>query len=210
MNYVLCTDKKIPEAVLRRLPRYYRCLNAFENQNILKVSSVLLSEQLAITASQVRQDLSNFGEFGQKGFGYEVKKLKSEIAAILNIDKPQNMIIIGGGNIGQALANYSGFVNVKVTAVFDINSDKIAVKKNIKVLNVDKLEDFIGKNQVDICAIAVNTEAANAVCKRAALCGIKAFWNFAPVELNVSGGVVIENVNMSDSLYVLSYKLKQL
>ena len=203
-------DKKIPEAVLRRLPKYYRCLSALESQNILKVSSVALSRQLAITASQVRQDLSNFGEFGQKGFGYEVKKLKSEIARILNIDKPQNMIIIGGGNIGRALANYGGFENVNVVAVFDIDASKIAVKKNIKVLDIEKLEEFVKKTPVDICAMAVNTEAAGLVAERAAACGIKAFWNFAPAELNISGEAVIENVNMSDGLYVLSYKLKQL
>ena len=179
----------ISEAVIKRLPRYYRYVKQLEHDGVKRVSSSELAKNLCVTASQVRQDFSNFGEFGQQGYGYSVGKLRSEIASILGLDQQHNIIIIGCGNIGKALARYVGFSDdgFYVRAMFDVDPTVIQkVPAGVEVLNVNKLAEYLVR------------------------LGVNKFWNFAPVDLsNVAEGVVCENINMSDSLFVLSYKINE-
>lgn len=199
-------------AVIKRLPRYYHCLKELSAERIQKVSSNIISERLNITASQVRQDLSNFGGFGQQGYGYDVEYLKEQIAKILGLSKVYNAVIIGGGNIGQALAGYVGFKKegFNILAVFDLYPERVKVPESIKVFNITELEEFTKENAVDIGIIATNAENAKDAGAAAVKCGIKAVWNFAPIELYLGGKVAVENINMSESLFMLAYKLKNL
>ena len=202
----------ISEAVVKRLPRYYHCLKQLEKDGISRVSSTVISGMLNITASQVRQDFSNFGEFGQQGYGYDVEFLKTKMAALLGLDRSYNVIVIGAGNIGRALANYQGFVSegFNVLAVFDIHPQDIPIRDNIPVLPMEKLKKFLKENKVDICFIATNAEAAKTVSALVIKSGIRAVWNFAPVDLYLGENVAVENINMSESLFMLSYKIKNI
>lgn len=204
----------ISEAVIKRLPRYYRYVKQLETDGVKRVSSSGLAKYLSVTASQVRQDFSNFGEFGQQGYGYSVPKLRAEIAAILGLDQQHNIIIIGCGNIGKALARYIGFSDdgFYVRAMFDIDPGVIQkVPVGVEVLNINKLADYINMHRVDIAAICVQKDVAVTVAETLARFGVHNLWNFAPVDLSgVAPDVVCENINMSDSLFVLSYRINEL
>lgn len=201
--------ENISSAVIKRLPRYYHCLKELSAEGIQKVSSNIISGRLNITASQVRQDFSNFGEFGQQGYGYDVEYLKTQMAKILGLNRDYNAIIIGGGNIGQALASYKGFVSegFNILAIFDLYPEKVKAPEHIKVLNISKLKEFLANNTIEIGIIATNTESAKEAAATAVKCGLKAIWNFAPVDLYLGENVAVENINMSESLFMLAYKL---
>jgi redox-sensing transcriptional repressor len=205
-------NKSISENVLRRLPKYYRILKELEEENVKKISSTAISKMLSFTASQVRQDLSNFGEFGHQGYGYDVVYLKEQINNILGLNKVHNVIVVGGGRIGQALANYRGFKEegFAVLAVFDIKTDGINVGEGIKVLHMSQLEEFLKYNNVEVCVIATQKEVAKYVAEQVKALGIKSFWNFAPCDLSLGADVAVENINMSESLFMLAYKNKNL
>lgn len=202
-------NKIVSEAVIKRLPKYYKHLKELEELNITKVSSGKLAEMLSITASQVRQDFCNFGGFGQQGYGYDVLRLRNEIANILGLNRTYNMIIIGAGNIGRALASYKGFIDegFNVIAAFDIvrNTDKIA--DNVDLYPMEKLEEFIKTNDIDIAIIATQKESAQEVANNLSEYGVKNFWNFAPIELKMPNDNIVENVHLSESLNVLSYRM---
>ena len=199
----------ISEAVIKRLPRYYRHLKHLADSGVTRVSSNKIADVLNITASQVRQDLCNFGGFGQQGFGYDVIKLKNELATILGLDKEYDMIIVGAGNIGRALAGYKGFVDdgFFVKALFDIDPRCSSIN-GIKVYEMDFLEAYLNQNNVDIAIIATQKDSAKSVADDLVKYGVKSIWNFAPVELEVPKGVTVENISMSESLYVLSFRSK--
>lgn len=202
--------RKISENVIRRLPKYYRFLSELSEKKIDRISSVEISEALRLTASQVRQDLFNFGCFGQRGCGYDVEFLKKAIAEILGLNIPHSVIIVGAGRIGQALADYGGFLKegYTVKAVFDIETEHI---KNIKaqIYNVAELENYLAANNTDIAVIATQKDAAEEVAKRLVEAGIKSIWNFAPIDLYFGEDVAVENINMSESLFSLTYKSKK-
>ena len=204
--------KSISENVLRRLPKYYRILQELEHENVKKISSTVISKMLNFTASQVRQDLSNFGEFGHQGYGYDVVYLKEQINNILGLNRIHNVIVVGGGRIGQALANYRGFKEegFAVLAVFDIKTEGINVGEGIKVLKMSQLEAYLKQNYVEVCIIATQKEVAKDVADQVKALGIKAFWNFAPCDLLLGEDVVVENINMSESLFMLAYKYKNI
>ena len=204
--------KQISDNVIQRLPKYYRYLQELLDKNVTRVSSKAISEALHLTASQVRQDLSLFGEFGQQGYGYDTEHLKKCIKDILGLNKVHQAIIIGGGRIGQALANYKGFTseNVNIKAVFDIETSHIKVADGIKVLNYTELESFLSENNIDIAIISVQKELAEEVAKKVVNAGIKSIWNFAPTDLYFAGDVVCENINMSESLMRLIYRSKKI
>ena len=204
-------QKQISENVIQRLPKYYRYLKELTDNDIACVSSKKISEALNLTASQVRQDLSLFGGFGQQGYGYDTEYLKRSIQDILGLNQKHSAIIIGGGRIGQALASYGGFSaeNVEIKAIFDIETSHISVKDTVEILNEKELEDYLSKNNVDIAIISVQKELAEMVAKRVVKNGVKCIWNFAPVDLRFSNGVVCENINMSESLMRLIYKSKK-
>ncbi len=203
----------ISEAVIKRLPRYYRYIKQLESEGVKRVSSSGLAKNLNVTASQVRQDFSNFGEFGQQGYGYSVPKLRAEIAAILGLDQQHNIIIIGCGNIGKALARYVGFSDdgFYVRAMFDIDPSVIQkVPAGVEVLSINKLAEYINTHKVDIAAICVQKDVAIGVAETLSRFGVRNLWNFAPVDLSaIVPNIVCENINMSDSLFVLSYRINE-
>ena len=204
-------SKNISPAVIKRLPRYYRYLGDLLKSGIDRISSKELSERMKVTASQIRQDLNNFGGFGQQGYGYNVEYLYNEIAKILGLDKDYNLIIVGAGNLGTAITNYTDFAKrgFYVKQVFDIKPELIGKKiGDIEILGMDSLPDYIKNNQVDIAAITVPKEMATETAAKLVKCGIKAIWNFAPVDLRLPKDVIVETIHLSDTLMRLSYSLK--
>ncbi len=203
-------NKNISQAVIRRLPRYYRYLGELLENNVERISSSELSRKMNVTASQIRQDLNNFGGFGQQGYGYNVKYLHTEIGKILGLDVSQNYIIVGAGHLGQALANYPSFKKrgFVLKGLFDVNPELEG--KTIggsKVYMIDKLASFLSKNQVDIAVLAIPKNVAADIAKILTQNGIRAIWNFAHTDLGVPDDVIVENVHLSESLMRLSYKI---
>jgi redox-sensing transcriptional repressor len=202
--------KEISKAVINRLPRYYRYLGDLLEKDVVRISSKELSEKMKVTASQIRQDLNNFGGFGQQGYGYNVEYLHSEIGKILGLDTRYNMIIIGAGNLGQALANYADFERrgFMVTGLFDISPKLIGTQvRGITVRSSEELEEFIKADKVDIAAITVPKAIAPGIASDLAKWGVKGIWNFAPTDLNLPKDVTVENVHLAESLMKLSYRL---
>ena len=205
--------KKISIAVIKRLPRYYRYLYDLLKLGITRISSKELSERMNITASQIRQDLNCFGGFGQQGYGYNVESLFNEISNILGVNETFHTIIVGAGHMGQALANYGNFEKrgFKVVGIFDVNPAVVGTAINgIEVLHIDKLDEFIKQNKVDIGILTVPYDQTPAVADRLARLVVKGLWNFSPMDLELEHDVVIENVHLSDSLMVLGYKLNEM
>ena len=175
-----------------------------------RISSGELSKKMNVTASQIRQDLNNFGGFGQQGYGYNVKYLYVEIGKILGVDKQHNMIIIGAGNLGRALANYANFEKrgFVVIGLFDKNPKLIGKKvRGIAVQSMKNLEEFAKDNKIDIATLAIPKTEAVKVAEKLAECGVSAIWNFAHTDLNLPKNIVVENVHLSESLMQLSYNL---
>lgn len=205
-------NAKISRAVIKRLPRYRRYLAELQKKNVDRISSNELSNLIGYTASQIRQDLNNFGGFGQQGYGYNIQSLYNEISAILGLDQDYKMIIVGAGNLGQAIANYthyykSGFV---VTAMFDVNPRLIGLRINdIEVLDSDRLEAYLKDNTVDIGIVSTNKGSAQEVVDKLCAGGVKGIWNFAPTDLNVPQDIALENVHLSDSLHSLAYYINR-
>lgn len=206
-------EKKISSAVINRLPRYYRYLSELLDNGIDRISSQELSRRMHVTASQIRQDFNNFGGFGQQGYGYNVEVLREEIGKILGLDKQHHVIILGAGNLGQALANYGGFKRrgFVVSGIFDINSEKIGktVGENI-VRDMAELGEFVSNNQVDIAALTLPKSVAPKVAAELMDMGVRAFWNFAATDLNLPEHVAVENVHLAESLMRLSYNIVNL
>ena len=205
-------EKKISSAVINRLPRYYRYLGDLLESDITRISSKELSEKMNITASQIRQDLNNFGGFGQQGYGYNVEYLYNEIKKILGLDRVYNLIVVGGGNIGQALVNYTSFEKrgFVITAVFDVNPRLIGMSiRGVEIYDVDTMEDYVRNNKVDVAILTLpRSQAANAATDLAAW-GVKGIWNFSHVDLDLPKDVVVENVHLTDSLMTLLYKINE-
>lgn len=205
-------EKKISIAVIRRLPRYFRYLSDLIKLGIKRISSKELSQRMDITASQIRQDLNCFGGFGQQGYGYNVELLYEEVGKILGTDKGFKCIIVGAGNMGNAIANYENFKNrgFEMIGIFDVDPKKIGtVINNIKVLHLDDLDDFVKNHHVDIAILTVPNKHVVGVANKIKDLGIKGIWNFTPTDLKLGDEVVVENVHLSDSLMVLGYKLKE-
>lgn len=202
-------ERQISKAVIKRLPRYYRYLGEILNSGIERISSGELSHKMQVTASQIRQDLNNFGGFGQQGYGYNVKYLYDEIGKILGVNQKHSMIIIGGGNFGHALANYDFEKNGFVTrAIFDVRPELAGTSvRGIPVMMMDQLEDYVQREHIEIAALTVPKSKVAEVADRLVKCGIKALWNFAHLDLDVPEGVMVENVHLVDSLMQLSYEI---
>ena len=203
-------SKKISKAVISRLPRYYRYLGELREEGCERISSKELSRKMKVTASQIRQDLNNFGGFGQQGYGYNVRYLYSEIGKILGIDRQYNMIVIGAGNLGQAIANYSNFEKrgFIIKAMFDVDPGLFGRRvRGVGIYNLDDLETFIERNDIQIATLAIPKTSAPKVVNRLIKSGIKAIWNFAHIDLTVPDDVVVENVHLSESLMHLSYRI---
>ncbi|QOX64345.1 redox-sensing transcriptional repressor Rex [Anoxybacterium hadale] len=205
-------NAKISSAVIKRLPRYRRYLSDLQKKNVDRISSNELSNLIGYTASQIRQDLNNFGGFGQQGYGYNIQSLYNEISSILGLDKDYKMVIVGTGNLGQAIANYthyykSGFM---VSAMFDVNPKLIGLRINdIEVLDYERLEEFMQDNSVDIGIVCTNKDSAQEVVDKLCAGGVRGIWNFAPTDLQLPEGVALENVHLSDSLHSLAYYINR-
>jgi len=203
-------EKNISQAVISRLPRYLRYLGELKDSNVERISSQELSELMHVTASQIRQDFNNFGGFGQQGYGYKVNYLYDEIAKILGINKTHHLIIVGAGNLGQALANYMNFERrgFHFTGIFDCNEALQGKKiRDMYVQPMDNLETFVKENDIDIAVLTIPKTSAVQVAEQLVKCGVRAFWNFAHVDLNVPEDIVVENVHLSDSLMKLTYNI---
>ena len=203
-------EHEISKAVVKRLPRYYRYLGDLLEAKVERISSNELSDMMHVTASQIRQDLNNFGGFGQQGYGYNVKYLYNEIGKILGLDQTYRMIIIGAGNLGQALANYVKFEKrgFWIKGIFDVNPRlKGMTVCGIEIRMTDELPQFIRDNQIQIAALTLPKAGAEAVAPILVENGVRAIWNFAHTDLNVPKDVVVENVHLSESLMQLSYNL---
>lgn len=204
--------KEISRAVIKRLPRYYRYLGELLEENVERISSNDLSKKMHVTASQIRQDLNNFGGFGQQGYGYNVKYLYKEIGMILGLDTSHPMIILGAGNLGQALANSGDFEKrgFELVGIFDVNPvlEGISVK-GIEVKMVQDLPQFLKENHVEIAILTLPKTKAKEMAEMLIANGIKAIWNFAHIDLDAPSDVIVENVHLSESLMTLSYNLSQ-
>ncbi len=205
-------EKEISQAVIGRLPRYFRYLGELKDEGVERISSQDLSELMKVTASQIRQDFNNFGGFGQQGYGYNVEYLYNEIGKILGLDKQHNFIIIGAGNLGRALGNYMNFERrgFIFKGMFDQNPELVGKDvRGIKVMSMDKLDRFVAENDIDIAVLTIPKTGAVGVAEQLVQNGIKAIWNFAHVDLNVPEGIQVENVHLSDSLMKLSYNINR-
>ena len=204
--------RKISQAVIRRLPRYYRYLGELLEDGVERISSNDLSKRMKLTASQIRQDLNNFGGFGQQGYGYNVKHLHTEIGKILGLENKHNFIIVGAGNLGQALANYSHFENQGfiLKGIFDVNPTLRGMSiRDVPVRMMSEMKDFIKENNIEIAVLTIPKECAIDVAKDLVDAGIQAIWNFAHVDLNVPDNVIVESVHLSESLMRLSYNISR-
>ena len=204
--------RKISQAVIRRLPRYYRYLGELLEDGVERISSNDLSKRMKLTASQIRQDLNNFGGFGQQGYGYNVKYLHTEIGKILGLENKHNFIIVGAGNLGQALANYSHFENQGfiLKGIFDVNPTLRGMSiRDVSVRMMSEMKEFIKENNIEIAVLTIPKECAIDVAKDLVDAGIQAIWNFAHVDLNVPDNVIVESVHLSESLMRLSYNISR-
>lgn len=205
-------ERQISQAVVGRLPRYYRYLGDLLAHDVERISSNDLSKRMNVTASQIRQDLNNFGGFGQQGYGYNVKYLHTEIGKILGLNTKHSLVIIGAGNLGQALANYasfesSGFI---IKGIFDVNPELegIIVRGN-PIQMMENLRNFVIENQIEIAVLTIPKTKAGEVAELLADTGIRAIWNFAHTDLHLPKSIIVENVHLSESLMKLSYKLER-
>lgn len=205
---------RVSLAVVKRLPKYYRYLGLISDRGIIRVSSQELSRITGLTASQIRQDLNHFGGFGQQGYGYNVEELKNEIEKIIGIDKSYNAIVLGMGNIGQAIYKYPGFSEnsgFNIVGLFDV--DKNLVGKTIlgnKIQHIEKLKTFLKEQKVDIAVLSTPTEVAQELCDILVEGNVKGIWNFASLDLKLPKSVVLENVHLDESLFTLTYYLNNL
>jgi redox-sensing transcriptional repressor len=204
-------NTKVSNAIIRRLPRYRRFLSELKNQGVKKISSNELSALIGFTASQIRQDLNTFGGFGQQGYGYSVDHLYEELNKILGLDEEQKSVIVGVGNLGHAIANYT-YLNrtgFRTVGMFEVNPNIIGtVIDEVEVQDYSNLEEFVKDNGIDIGVICVTKENAQDVADTLIRGGVKGIWNFAPIDLEIPESVAIENVHLSDSLHALSFMIK--
>ena len=205
-------NKEISQAVIGRLPRYFRYLGELKDDGIERISSQELSAIMKVTASQIRQDFNNFGGFGQQGYGYKVEYLYEEIGKILGLHKTHNLIIIGAGNLGQALANYMNFERrgFLFRGIFDNNPALFGKKiRDLEVQPMEELETFVKENEIDIAVLTIPKDNALEVAERLARQDINGIWNFAHIDLNLSKEIQVENVHLSDSLMKLTYNINR-
>ena len=204
--------KNISMAVIKRLPKYHRYLLELLKNDVDRISSKELSEKIGFTASQIRQDLNCFGDFGQQGYGYNVRDLYNQIIAILGLQREYKTIIVGAGNIGQALANYTQFekLGFNLLGMFDANPRLSGIRiKDIEIKDVDSMKGFLDENHIDISIICVPDNSAQKVCDELVANGVKGIWNFAPVDLVAPKDVIVENVHLSESLLTLAYLINE-
>ena len=206
-------NAKVSTAVIRRLPRYYRHLSELQRAGVVRISSSALGKSMGLTASQIRQDLFCFGEFGQQGYGYKVDSLKEEIGEILGINRGHTVVVLGTGNLGRAIIQNFQFSSngFRLLAAFDINPGVVGAEiAGVPVYHADELEQFIAGHPVSVGMLTVPIMAAQSMCDRLVNAGVRGIWNFTNHELSIHReDVVVESVHFSDSLLALSYMISQ-
>ena len=205
-------NKNISMAVIKRLPKYYRYLGELLQNDVDRISSKELGEKIGFTASQIRQDLNCFGDFGQQGYGYNVRELYNQISSILGLDRGYRAVLVGAGNIGQAVSNYTRFDNLgfKIECIFDANPKLIGMKiRDVEIKDIDEMTSVLNEKKTDIGIICVPRKNAQSVADELIKGGVRAIWNFAPVDLIVPENVKVENVHLSESLLTLIYLLNE-
>ena len=203
---------RVSDAVVRRLPMYYRHLRELEKAGVVRISSQELGERMNLTASQIRQDINCFGGFGQQGYGYHVSNLKERIGEILGLTHQYHVIIVGAGNIGRAVANYAGFKRegFNIQAMFDVSPALVGIDVHGTLVQpMDKLDQWLAAHEVDIAVLSVPKAHAQDIADQLVEGGVRAIWNFAPVDLTLPDGVAVNNVHLSDSLHILSYRMNE-
>ena len=203
--------KNVSMAVIKRMPKYYRYLGELVKNDVDRISSKELGEKIGFTASQIRQDLNNFGDFGQQGYGYNVKELHNQIGAILGVGKEYNAVLIGAGNIGQAIANYSRFTDIGLgITAFDANPKLVGMRiRDVEIKDIDELKGYLEENHIDMGILCVPRINAQKVCDVLVNGGVRGIWNFAPIDLHVPETVKVENVHLSESLLTLVYQMNK-
>ena len=204
--------RKISDAVIRRLPRYYRYLDELHSKGIVRISSSLLGERMDITASQIRQDLSCFGEFGQQGYGYNILELRTEIGHILGVDEGHRLVVVGAGHLGHALLRNFDFAQAGflLDTAFDISPALIGTRvNNVLIRPLDEMEDYFAACHPDVAVLTVPRNIAQDVAEQLIGLGVRGIWNFTNTELNVGNDVFTENVHFADSLLTLSYRISK-
>ena len=203
--------ENISDAVIRRLPRYYRQLTDLCGRGIVRISSSALGKSMGLTASQIRQDFSCFGEFGQQGYGYNVEELRSEIGHILGVDNDHHLIMIGVGNLGRALLHNFHFsqAGFTVDAAFDISPSVVGTSVNgIPVYSMQELDSFVQQNHIDVVVLTIPQSVAQDTATHLIELGVRGFWNFTNGELSSpTDDVKFENIHFADSLLTLSYRI---
>ncbi len=204
--------RKISDAVIRRLPRYYRYLDDLHNKGIIRISSSSLGGRMGITASQIRQDLSCFGEFGQQGYGYNILELRTEIGHILGVDEKHRLIVVGAGHLGHALLQNFDFTQAGFLfdTAFDVSPLLIGTRVNgVLIRSFDELEDYCALHRPDVAVLTVPRGIAQEVADKLVSLGVRGLWNFTNTELHVSSDVFTEDVHFADSLLTLSYRISR-
>ena len=203
--------EKVSNAVIRRLPRYYGQLDSLYQVGVVRISSSALGKAMNLTASQIRQDLSCFGEFGQQGYGYNVENLRNEIAEILGMNNGHTAIVLGAGNLGRALMHNFQFSQngFHLTAAFDTDPAIIGCSiAGVPVYSIDTLDQYLAEHPTSVGVLTVPQTVALATAKRLIQGGVKGLWNFTNIELGIrESNVVVENVHFADSLLALSYMI---
>ena len=211
IGVITLKKENISDAVIRRLPRYYRQLTDLCARGVVRISSHSLGQEMNITASQIRQDFSCFGEFGQQGYGYNVEELRSEIGHILGVDNDHHLIMIGVGNLGHALLQNFPFsqTGFTVDAAFDINPQLSGTVINgVPVYPMTQLDDFVRSHSVDVVVLTIPQSVAQDTATHLMDLGIRGFWNFTNMELaSTAPDVKFENIHFADSLLTLSYRI---
>lgn len=206
-------NTKVSTAVIRRLPRYYRQLSELQEAGVVRISSSALGRSMGLTASQIRQDLFCFGEFGQQGYGYKVDSLKEEIGEILGIHRGHTLVVLGTGNLGRAIIQNFRFSSngFRLLAAFDISPAVVGTRiAGVPVYHTDELEPFLAQHPVSVGMLTVPISAAQEMGDRLVQAGVRGIWNFTNYEITFDrDDVVVESVHFSDSLLALSYMITQ-
>lgn len=212
MSQIAGGRERVSDAMMRRLPAYYRHLCLLEKAGVQYVSSRTLGEDMNLTDSQIRQDLSSFGGFGRQGRGYEVKALRESMSSILGLDRGHRMVIIGAGRLGSAIASFGGFgrVGFTVAALFDSDARLSGTEvAGAPVLPEIEMADWLREHPVQIAVVAVPARAAQGVVDTACAAGVRGILNFAETDLTVPEGVLLQSVHLSDSLMGLSFRMHE-
>ncbi len=206
------SKQEISHSVIRRLPRYHRFLGELAEQGIVRISSKELSQQMGMTASQIRQDLNCFGGFGQQGYGYNVRALRDEIGQILGISGRRRTILIGLGNLGRAIASHVSFPDCGCELIGLFDSNPFVAGKDIEgmpVHHTDTLTGFCHQEHPELAILCVPENAAPRIAQSLVALGVRAFWNFSHGDLRFEdSAILVENVHLADSLLTLTYGLE--